>query len=133
VTKFTEVSKALAAATGDPFAEGMQNGPQASQSHFDVGPFQLLLVSYSLIQYQTIKRIMGYIESGKQEGATLLLGGERVGTEGYFIQPTVFTDTTPEMKIVKEEIFGPVAALIKFTTEEGQHSSGFVIWEYPDI
>jgi hypothetical protein len=50
---------------------------------------------------------MNYINIGKKEGATLHLGGERHGTEGYFIQPTIFTDVTPGMTIVKEEIFGP--------------------------
>jgi aldehyde dehydrogenase (NAD+) len=62
---------------------------------------------------------MSYIESGKREGATLLLGGDRIGNEGFFIQPTVFTDIKPEMKIVKEEIFGPVVAITKFKDEEG--------------
>jgi len=46
------------------------------------------------------------------------LGGERFGKEGYFIQPTIFTDTKPDMKIVQEEIFGPVGVLIKFENEE---------------
>lgn len=50
---------------------------------------------------------MKYIEIGKQEGATLHLGGERHGTEGFFIKPTIFTDVKPNMTIVKEEIFGP--------------------------
>ncbi|KAF7369502.1 Aldehyde dehydrogenase 5 [Mycena venus] len=63
-------------------------------------------------------RIMGYIASGKESGATVHIGGDRHGTEGYFIQPTIFTDCTPDMKIVKEEIFGPVAAVLKFKTEE---------------
>ena len=63
---------------------------------------------------------MSYIDSGKKDGATLLLGGQRSGTEGYFIEPTIFTDVKPEMKIMREEIFGPVAAIIKFKTEEGR-------------
>jgi aldehyde dehydrogenase (NAD+) len=63
---------------------------------------------------------MGYIDSGKQEGATLHLGGQRFGDEGYFINPTIFTDTKPDMKIVKEEIFGPVGVVIKFEDEEGE-------------
>lgn len=62
---------------------------------------------------------MKYIDIGKKEGATLHVGGDRHGQEGYFIQPTIFTDCKPEMKIVQEEIFGPVAAVIKFKTEEG--------------
>jgi len=62
---------------------------------------------------------MGYIKSGEAEGATLHLGGKQHGTEGYFIQPTIFTNCTPNMKIVQEEIFGPVAVVTKFITEEG--------------
>jgi hypothetical protein len=63
---------------------------------------------------------MSYIESGKSEGATVHFGGERHGTEGYFIQPTIFTNTTPGMKIVKEEIFGPVGAVIRFKDAKGK-------------
>ncbi|KAJ7504773.1 aldehyde dehydrogenase [Mycena galericulata] len=96
--KFTAMVKGLGQATGDPFAPTTQHGPQVSQVQFD--------------------RIMGYIESGKADGATVYVGGDRHGTEGYFIQPTIFTDCTPEMKIVKEEIFGPVSAVMKFKTEE---------------
>jgi aldehyde dehydrogenase (NAD+) len=62
---------------------------------------------------------MGYIDSGKSQGAKVHVGGNRHGNEGYFIEPTIFTDTTPDMKIVKEEIFGPVVALIKFKDEAG--------------
>jgi len=61
---------------------------------------------------------MSYISIGKEEGATLHLGGDRLGKEGYFIQPTIFTDCRPEMRISREEIFGPVAAVVKFKTEE---------------
>jgi aldehyde dehydrogenase (NAD+) len=64
---------------------------------------------------------MSYINSGKQEGATVHLGGERHGTEGYWIQPTIFTDVKPEMKIVREEIFGPVGVIIKFEDDAGTH------------
>ena len=68
-------------------------------------------------QYQ---RIMNYIDSGKQEGATVHLGGQRFGNEGYFINPTIFTNTKPDMKIVREEIFGPVGVVIKFEDEAGE-------------
>ena len=61
---------------------------------------------------------MGYIDSGRQQGATVHLGGERHGDEGYFIKPTIFTDVKPEMKIVQEEIFGPVIVLIRFQDED---------------
>ncbi|CCM02708.1 uncharacterized protein FIBRA_04814 [Fibroporia radiculosa] len=83
---------------GHPFEPDNFQGPQVSQVQYD--------------------RIMGYIKSGKEEGATLHIGGERIGTEGYFIQPTIFTDVKPHMRIVKEEIFGPVGVLIKFTDDD---------------
>jgi aldehyde dehydrogenase (NAD+) len=65
------------------------------------------------IQFQ---KILGYIEAGKQEGAKCELGGGRLGEKGYFIQPTVFTGVTDDMKIAKEEIFGPVMQLLTFKT-----------------
>ncbi|KAJ7474916.1 aldehyde dehydrogenase [Mycena latifolia] len=98
IEKFTAVVKGLGSATGDPFNSTTQHGPQVSKVQFD--------------------RIMGYIASGKESGATVQIGGDRHGTEGFFIQPTIFTDCTPDMKIVQEEIFGPVAAVLKFKTEE---------------
>ncbi|KAJ7247046.1 aldehyde dehydrogenase [Mycena rebaudengoi] len=98
IEKFTALVKGLAQATGDPFSGNTRHGPQISQTQFD--------------------RIMAYIDSGKKSGATVHLGGDRHGKEGYFIQPTIFTDVTADMKIVKEEIFGPVAVILKFKTEE---------------
>ncbi len=62
---------------------------------------------------------MGYINSGKQEGANVHTGGERHEGEGYFIKPTIFTNVKPDMKIMQEEIFGPVCSVVKFKTEEG--------------
>lgn len=79
---------------GDPFAEDTFQGPQVSQLQFE--------------------RIMDYIKTGKQEGATVAQGGQRHGDKGYFIQPTLFTDVTGDMKIAKEEIFGPVVTIQKF-------------------
>ena len=61
---------------------------------------------------------MGYIQSGKDAGATVHLGGERFGESGYFIKPTIFTNTRPDMKIVREEIFGPVAVVSKFENDD---------------
>ncbi|KXN88375.1 Aldehyde dehydrogenase [Leucoagaricus sp. SymC.cos] len=90
--KFTEKAKQMK--LGDPFGQDIDQGPQVSQIQFD--------------------RIMSYIDSGKAEGATVHTGGDRFGNEGYFISPTIFTNTTPQMKIVQEEIFGPVGVVIKF-------------------
>ena len=64
-----------------------------------------------------LETVLRYIASGKEEGATLVAGGERadIGTgKGYFVQPTVFADVRPEMTIAREEIFGPVLAAIEF-------------------
>ena len=80
--------------------------------------------SHAKITSLTLRqRIMGYIDSGKQDGAKVAYGGERHGDSGYFIKPTIFTDASPDMKIVQEEIFGPVGVVIKFTDEEGVFSS----------
>ena len=64
------------------------------------------------------QRVMSYIQSGKQDGASVHVGGERAREVGLYIQPTVFTDVTPDMRIMREEIFGPVVVLVKFKTEE---------------
>jgi aldehyde dehydrogenase (NAD+) len=60
------------------------------------------------------EKVMGYIESGKRAGAKLAHGGNRVGSRGYFIEPTVFVDVEDDMQIAREEIFGPVMSIIKF-------------------
>ncbi|GAA6020301.1 hypothetical protein JCM10207_003218 [Rhodosporidiobolus poonsookiae] len=63
---------------------------------------------------QQFERVSEHIQAGKDEGATVHTGGSRVGTKGYFIEPTIFTDVTPNMRIAKEEIFGPVLVVQKF-------------------
>ena len=61
-----------------------------------------------------MNRILYYIEQGKKEGARLMLGGNRWGEKGYYIEPTVFADVKDEYIIAKEEIFGPVHCILKF-------------------
>ena len=68
---------------------------------------------------------MNYMDSGKQEGATIHLGGERSGDKAYFIDPTIFTDTKPDMKIGREEIFGPASVVIRFDYEAGERQYPF--------
>ncbi len=71
----------------------------------------------ALSSKKQLETVLGYIEAGKREGATLVAGGARtdIGTgKGYFVQPTVFADVRPEMTIAREEIFGPVLASIEF-------------------
>jgi aldehyde dehydrogenase (NAD+) len=88
------LQKTKAQKVGDPFDPETTQGPQVSQEQCD--------------------RIMGYIDAGKREGATLLTGGRRLGEKGYFIEPTVFDNVKDEMKIAREEIFGPVMNVLRF-------------------
>ncbi|MEI8071822.1 MAG: aldehyde dehydrogenase family protein [Planctomycetota bacterium] len=80
---------------GDPFDPTTQQGPQIDKTQFD--------------------KIMDYIELGKKEGATCATGGKRVGSKGFFIEPTVFTSVEDSMAIAREEIFGPVLSVLKFS------------------
>lgn len=91
-------AKVKAIKVGDPFSQDTFQGPQVSQLQYD--------------------RIMQYIDSGKQDGANVLTGGTRHGKEGYFIEPTIFTNVNPESKISKEEIFGPVVVVHKFKDQK---------------
>ncbi|ODV83778.1 hypothetical protein CANARDRAFT_9340 [[Candida] arabinofermentans NRRL YB-2248] len=81
---------------GNPFDMDTFQGAQTSQMQLD--------------------KILGFVESGKAEGATLVTGGERLGNKGYFFKPTIFADVNKDMKIYKEEIFGPFAVISKFKT-----------------
>jgi aldehyde dehydrogenase (NAD+) len=83
---------------GDPFDPRTEQGPQVDEAQFD--------------------KVMGYIDSGREQGAKLVCGGERVGSKGYFIQPTVFADVDDNMRIAEEEIFGPVMSIIPFKSAE---------------
>ncbi len=79
---------------GDPFDSTTEQGPQVDDVQFE--------------------KVMSYIEAGKQDGAKLVAGGNRVGNRGYFVEPTVFADVKDDMKIAREEIFGPVMSIMKF-------------------
>src|SRR6201991_3570050 len=70
-----------------------------------------------VISEKQMKSILDYVDIGQQEGATLVTGGERVGSRGYFISPAVFANVKHEMRISQEEIFGPVVSVIKFRDE----------------
>lgn len=73
-----------------------------------------------LISKEQLKRVLSYIEVGKSDGARLVCGGSRLGgalADGYFVEPTIFADCTRDMRIVREEIFGPVLAVLKFKDE----------------
>ena len=88
------VARAKARKVGDPFDAKTEQGPQVDDAQFE--------------------KVMSYINAGKKEGAKLVAGGNRVGDRGYFIEPTVFADVKDDMKIAREEIFGPVMSILKF-------------------
>ena len=67
-----------------------------------------------LVSLEQLDRVCGFLESGKAEGAQTVAGGNRFGEQGYFVQPTVLVDTTHSMKVVREEIFGPVVTAMPF-------------------
>jgi aldehyde dehydrogenase (NAD+) len=85
---------------GDPFDAATRLGPLASAGQRDI--------------------VLGYIEQGRKEGATLVAGGGRPADrpKGYYVEPTIFADVTPAMTIAQEEIFGPVLAVMPYDTEE---------------
>ncbi|KAL3277760.1 hypothetical protein HHI36_013100 [Cryptolaemus montrouzieri] len=96
VKKATEVAKGRK--VGNPFEDGVQQGPQVDQPSVD--------------------KIMDLVNSGMKEGAQLETGGKRIGDAGYFVEPTVFSNVKDHMRIAKEEIFGPVQSILKFETME---------------
>jgi len=96
---FDQVTQAIANA-----AKGMKVGSGLDQST-EIGP---------LVSDEQLDRVTGYIQSGIDEGARTLSGGGRVGDRGYFVAPTVIVDVKPNMKIMREEIFGPVVAATPF-------------------
>ncbi|MFS0784338.1 aldehyde dehydrogenase family protein [Bacillus sp. 1P06AnD] len=71
-----------------------------------------------LISQEHMEKVLSYIEIGKREGAELLCGGTRMFDKGYFVAPAIFTGTTPDMRIVREEIFGPVLVIQTFKDEK---------------
>lgn len=93
IQKMTEAMSKLK--VGNPLTEGTQIGSMANQNQF--------------------QQVMDYIEVAKSEGAVLVAGGNSIDCEpkGYYIQPTLFSDTNNEMRINREEVFGPVACVIK--------------------
>ncbi|KAM4633473.1 aldehyde dehydrogenase, mitochondrial-like [Polymixia lowei] len=92
------VERAKRRVVGDPFNLKTEQGPQVDEEQF--------------------KKILGYISTGKKEGAKLMCGGGVASDRGYFIQPTVFGDVQDNMIIAREEIFGPVMQILKFKTLE---------------
>ena len=86
-------------------AKSIKLGPGLEQDT-EMGP---------LVSDEQLRRVTGYVDSGIAEGATALSGGGRHGDRGYFVEPTVLTNTHPEMTVVREEIFGPVVVAAPFS------------------
>jgi phenylacetaldehyde dehydrogenase len=68
-----------------------------------------------LVSKEQLARVCGYLDSGAKEGAKAIVGGHRIGSTGYFVEPTILVDVKPHMKVVREEIFGPVVTAIPFS------------------
>jgi phenylacetaldehyde dehydrogenase len=89
-----------------------------------------------LVSEEQLHRVTGFLDSGRVEGATALAGGSRYGDRGYFIEPTVLTNTRRDMKVVREEIFGPVLVAAPFTdldeiaavANDSEYGLGAGIW-----
>src|ERR1700722_11952109 len=81
---------------GDPLDPKTEQGPQVSQEQMD--------------------KILGYVKLGGTEGAALLTGGQRFGSKGFFVEPTIFDNVKDDMAIAKDEIFGPVVSVLPFTS-----------------
>ena len=71
-----------------------------------------------LVSEEQFNRVTGFLNSGRDEGARVAAGGDRVGNQGYFVAPTVLADTTDQMKVVREEIFGPVVCATPFDDDD---------------
>lgn len=97
-------------------AKGMKVGQTLDASTM-IGP---------LVSAVQLDRVSGYIQSGRDEGASVLTGGDRLTGEGYdggnFVQPTVLLDTRPDMRVRKEEIFGPVLCAMRFSDDDNLES-----------
>ena len=89
-------------------ANAIKVGPGLDESN-DMGP---------LVSEEQLNRVMGFFDSGKQEGAKAVAGGERLGDKGYFVKPTVYTGTNRDMRLIREEIFGPVIAAEPFDDDD---------------
>ncbi len=71
-----------------------------------------------LVSKEQLERVSGFVSQGRSAGAKVVTGGSRVGDEGYFMAPTILTETQPEMSVVREEIFGPVLCAMTFEDDD---------------
>jgi phenylacetaldehyde dehydrogenase len=93
--RFEEVIEGVA-----EIAKSIKLGP-GMQPDTQMGP---------LVSDEQLRRVTSYLDSGREQGATAITGGARYGDQGYFVEPAVLTNTSPDMKVVRKEIIGPVVA-----------------------
>lgn len=99
----------------DQVVEGIAKAARAlrlggpNDANVDIGP---------LISQKQLDRVMGFIDEGRRDGVEIVTGGSRLDRKGYFVEPTVLTNVRPDMRLFREEIFGPVAAVMPFDDEE---------------
>ncbi|GAB1365079.1 5-carboxymethyl-2-hydroxymuconate semialdehyde dehydrogenase [Rhodobacter sp.] len=91
------IARVKALKVGHPLDPATEIGPLIHRTHFD--------------------KVSGYVDTGLADGATLAAGGKRLGSEGWFIEPTLFTNATPQMRIAQEEVFGPFLTSLTFRDE----------------
>lgn len=91
------LATARTAVVGDPTDERTQIGPVTTRDQFE--------------------KVLDYVAIARGEGAQCVLGGERIDRKGWFVQPTIFTDVTNQMRIAREEVFGPILSVIRFKDE----------------
>jgi phenylacetaldehyde dehydrogenase len=82
------------------------------------GPDEERVHSGPIISERQMNRVMGYIDEGKKDGADVVIGGHRLDRTGYFVHPTVLTSVSPEMRLYREEIFGPVVVITPFDDDD---------------
>src|SRR3984885_9169658 len=119
--KFDEVIEGVA-----EIAKSIKLGPGMDAST-QMGP---------LVSDEQLRRVTGYLDSGREDGATAVTGGARYGDKGYFVEPTVITNIRPDMAIVREEIFGPVVVAAPFQSldeiaaaaNDSEYGLGAGIW-----
>eukprot|EP00742_Colponemidia_sp_Colp-10_P005990 GILJ01006411.1.p1 GENE.GILJ01006411.1~~GILJ01006411.1.p1 ORF type:complete len:482 (+),score=93.47 GILJ01006411.1:272-1717(+) len=79
-------------------------------------PFEMSTNQGPLVDNVQFQRVLQFIESGKSEGATVSTGGKRRGSNGFYVEPTIFSNVVDSMRIAREEIFGPVLCVLKFSS-----------------
>jgi len=98
----------------DIYPEFVEKSVEMANKRVVGNPFDLKTQQGPQITEGQMKRILGFVKSGQEEGAKLLCGGARIGDQGYFVKPTVFSEVKDGMKIATEEIFGPVMQILPF-------------------